>query len=190
MKFAFADPPYLGCGALYDAHHAESRRWDDLGEHKALVDQLVYGYSDGWVLCLSSPSMRHILPFCPEDCRVGAWVKPFAVFKPNVNPAYAWEPVIWRGGRKGDRTRDTVRDWFAKEITLERGLIGAKPAAFCGWVLDLLGFEITDEVHDLFPGTGIMGDVVAMRRNQRHSDLPLFHELVTAPTQEEKETVA
>jgi hypothetical protein len=93
---------------------------------------------------------------CPDDARVAAWVKPFAIFKPNVNPAYAWEPVIFRGGRRGDRSRATVRDWVSANITLKKGLTGAKPEAFSLWVLDLLGWENGDEMHDLFPGTGLV----------------------------------
>lgn len=166
MNFAFADPPYLGCGALYAEHHKDARIWDGLDAHRDLINRLCADYPDGWAMSASSPSLRSILPLCPDDCRVAAWVKPFAVFKPNVNPAYAWEPVIFRGGRRGDRSRDTVRDWFAKEITLQKGMTGAKPAAFCGWVLELLGFERGDIVDDLFPGTGIMGSVVADRISQ------------------------
>jgi hypothetical protein len=174
MRFAFADPPYLGCGALYKEHHAEALAWDDPAEHYRLIQRLVADYPDGWALCLSTPSLRTLLPMCPIDCRVAAWVKPFAAFKANVNPAYAWEPVIFRGGRRGDRTRATVRDWFAKEITLKRGLTGAKPEAFCRWVLDLLGYEIGDTVDDLFPGTGVMGRVVEGLSSMGHEALPLF----------------
>ncbi len=174
MKFAFADPPYLGCGALYAAHHAEALAWDDPQTHRALIERLVAEFPDGWAMSLSSPSLRTILPMCPDDCRVAAWVKPFAVFKPNVNPAYAWEPVIFRGGRRGDRTRETVRDWFAKEITLKRGLTGAKPEAFCRWVLDLLGYEPGDDIDDLFPGTGVMGQVTSGLRSRGHESLELF----------------
>lgn len=174
MRFAFADPPYLGCGRLYDAQHDQARIWDDPAAHRNLIDRISGDYPDGWLLCASSPSLRILLPMCPEDCRVGAWVKPFAVFKPNVNPAYAWEPVIWRGGRRGDRTRSTVRDWFAKEITLKRGLSGAKPEAFCRWVLDLLGYQSGDVVDDLFPGTGIMGRVLAGLSSSGLETLPMF----------------
>ena len=180
MRFAFADPPYLGCGSLYRDTHDEADIWDNADTHRALVERLSAEYPDGWAMCLSSPSLRTILPMCPEDCRVASWVKPFAVFKPNVNPAYAWEPVIWRGGRRGDRQRATVRDWFAKEITLKRGLVGAKPEAFCRWVLDLLGFDpVADTVDDLFPGTGIMGRVVAGLASAGHEQTPLFAELGT-----------
>ena len=174
MRFAFADPPYLGCGALYKEHHDEAMSWNDPETHRALIKRLADEYPDGWVLCLSSPSLKTILPMCPDDCRVGAWVKPFAAFKVNVNPAYAWEPVIWRGGRRGDRTRDTVRDWLAKEITLKRGLTGAKPEAFCRWVLDLLGYVEGDELEALFPGTGVMGRVIDGLASRGHENMPLF----------------
>jgi hypothetical protein len=174
MKFAFADPPYLGCGKLYAAHHPEAHIWDDIQAHADLINRLVSDFPDGWALCASSPSLQDILPLCPRGVRVAAWVKPFAVFKPNVNPAYAWEPVIFAGGRRGDRTRATVRDWLAKEITLQKGLVGAKPEAFCRWVLDLLGYEVGDEISDLFPGTGIMGRVVAGLSSRGAEQLPMF----------------
>lgn len=154
MRFAYADPPYLGCGKLYAAHHPDALDWDDPKRHRQLVQQLCDEYPDGWVMSLSSPSLRTILPMCPDDCRWGPWVKPFAVFKPNVNPAYAFEPVIWRGGRKFTRQDPTVRDWVSENITLKRGLTGAKPRAFCLWVIDLMNAQPGDDFDDLFPGTG------------------------------------
>jgi hypothetical protein len=165
MKFAYADPPYFGCGHRYREHHVDADDWDFIETHVKLIDRLTNDYEDGWALSCSSPSLGRMLFECPEGCRVAAWVKPFAVFKPNVNPAYAWEPVIFWGGRKGDRSRATVRDWLSKEITLQKGLVGAKPAAFCEWILDLLGFDHTqDTLDDLFPGTGIMGQVISGRK--------------------------
>jgi hypothetical protein len=157
MKFAYADPPYLGCGALYKEKHAEALDWNDPEHHRRLIVRLREESPDGWALSLSTPSLQAIMQFCPADVRVGAWVKPFAVFKPNVNPAYAWEPVIWRGGRKGDRDRATVRDWVAESITLKRGLTGAKPRKFCRWVFGLLGAEPGDTLDDIFPGTNAVG---------------------------------
>lgn len=154
MKFAFADPPYLGCGKLYAKHHPQALEWDDPERHRRLIAELSEGYPDGWVMSLSSQSLRTILPMCPEDCRWGPWVKPFAVFKPNVNPAYAFEPVIWRGGRKFTRKDDTVRDWVSANITLRRGLTGAKPRDFCRWVVRLMNALPGDQFDDLFPGTG------------------------------------
>lgn len=138
MKFAYADPPYLGCGALYVKHHPDALDWNDPEMHRALIERLCDGYPDGWAMSATSVSLRTLLPMTPGDCRVGAWVKPFAAFKPNVRVAYAWEPLIFRGGRKGTRQQATVRDWVAENITLRRGLTGAKPRAFCRWVFDLL----------------------------------------------------
>ena len=157
MIFAYADPPYLGQGTRYGYPE-----WDTLPRHAELVAQIVAEYPDGWALSLSTPSLRAMLNLCPEDVRVGGWFKPFASFKPNVNPAYAWEPVIWRGGRKRDRTEETVRDWHSANITLRRGLTGAKPASFCRWIADLLGYrDGLDTMDDLFPGTHTMAAALA-----------------------------
>lgn len=166
LLLAYADPPYLGCCKLYGhRHEAPYGCWDDPETHQALINDLDYGY-DGWALSLSSPSLQTILSLCPTDVRVAAWVKPFASFKPNVNPAYAWEPVIFAGGRRGDRDRLTVRDWCSEVITLKKGLTGAKPPKVCKWILDLLGYEpaLSDQFEDVFPGTGIMGSVLAQGR--------------------------
>jgi hypothetical protein len=154
MTFAFADPPYLGCGAkLYGDHHEDAADFDDPDTHWRLINELIETFPDGWALSLHTPSLRVLLPMCPEDCRVAAWVKPFASFKPNVNPAYAWEPVIWRGGRKREREEPTVRDWVSANITLMKGLPGAKPDAFWYWLFELLGIRQGDTFVDLFPGT-------------------------------------
>jgi hypothetical protein len=163
MRFAYADPPYLGCCGLYDHEHGnDGQCWDEPETHRALIARLED--FDGWAMSLSTPSLRTILPMCPEDVRVAAWVKPFAVFKPNVNPAYAWEPVIVRGGRKRGRELATVRDFVSANITLQKGLTGAKPEAFCRWVLAFLNVQDGDEFVDIYPGTNVMAQV---RNSQR-----------------------
>lgn len=164
MKFAYADPVYLGCGRLYDAHHPEARVWDDPQTHRDLVERLSSDYPDGWVLSLSAKTLPVILPMCPEDVRVCAWVKPFAGFKKNVRVAYTWEPVIVSGGRRLVRHGAPdrfVRDHLSAPMTTRRGLTGAKPEVFCRWVLALLGWVPGDEIDDLFPGTNVMGRVAA-----------------------------
>lgn len=154
MKVAYADPPYIGQAHKYKDHPDYAGEVD----HQALVARLVGEYPDGWALSLSSPTLRIILPYCPDNARVMAWVKPFAIFKPNVNPAYAWEPVIVCGGRaKRSRQEPTVRDWVSCNITLRRGLTGVKPDGFCFWLFEVLGLQPGDEFHDLFPGTGAVG---------------------------------
>lgn len=179
MKFAFADTPYLGYGHKnnseyhYGDLHPEAGEYDKVETQVALVGRLVAEFPDGWALSLSSPSLKDILPACPRDCRVGAWVKPFAVFKPNVSPAYAWEPVIFCGGRKRARSERTVRDWLSCNITLRRGFPGAKPEAFCWWLFDFLGAEPDDEFHDLFPGSGAVTRAWGSYRRAAHVH-PLF----------------
>lgn len=164
MKFAFADPPYLGMGRLYDAHHAESRQYDDPKQHRILIERLCDEYRDGWALCLHVPSLKTMLGYCPDDVRIAAWVKPFCSFKKGVKRAWSWEPVIFRGGRAIETAAPTWRDHLSEPIALKKGLAGAKPWKFCEWVLDGLNWQPGDQVDDLFPGTGIMGQVVAARQ--------------------------
>lgn len=155
MRVAYADPPYLGSAAKhYSKFHARARDFDRVRAHQDLVKSLVSDYPDGWALSLSSVSLQQILLFCPTDVRIGAWVKPFASFKPGVNPAYCWEPVIFSGGRPLGREVATVRDYCSAGVTVGRGTPGAKPQEFCFWVFQMLGLEPMDELEDLFPGSG------------------------------------
>lgn len=153
MKAAYADPPYIGQAKR---HYSDDPNCAEV-DHRTLVDMMTAQF-DCWTLSCSSPSLQEILSYCPSDVRVGAWVKPFAIFKPGVNPAYVWEPVILWRGRKLGRDVATVRDWVSENITLRKGLVGAKPPAFCYWLFDFMGLELEDEFHDLFPGTGIVTD--------------------------------
>lgn len=161
--YAYADPPYLGCCKLYGHFHGEDGGcWDDIDTHAALIERLGSDYPDGWALSGTSVSLQTLLPLCPVGVRVGVWLKSFASFKPNVNPGYTWEPVIFHGGRT-NRSRDelTVRDFIVAPITLQRGLTGAKPLPVCRWILDFLGYLDGDRLDDLYPGTGAMGAALA-----------------------------
>ena len=158
IRVAYADPPYLHQSKKHYGDHP-----DYAGEvdHTALIARLVADYPDGWALSCSSPSLRQLLPLCPADVRVAAWVKPFHAFKKGVRPAYAWEPVIFMGGRnRGHKPPErggkatTPKDWVAENITLKRGLVGAKPERFCFWLFDLLNLQPGDVLDDLFPGSG------------------------------------
>lgn len=145
MRIAYADPPYPGMAAFYE----EKTEVD----HVELIQKL--GAFDGWALSTASTTLRQVLFLCPPSVRVMAWVKPFASFKAGVNPAYAWEPVIVSpAARKHDRTKPTTRDWVAASITLQKGLVGAKPDAFAYWLFQVLRMEPGDEFVDVYPGTG------------------------------------
>lgn len=155
MRFCYADPPYLGLAEkFYGKLHPEAAEYDKPEKHQWLIDRLCDEFPDGWAMSLHTPTLRTILPMCPEDCRVGAWVKPFASFKKGVRVAYAWEPVIFRGGRRRPQEVDTVRDWIAANIALERGFRGAKPDGFAFWIFEILGMQPDDEFVDMFPGSG------------------------------------
>ena len=157
MKFAYADPPYLGYGSFYAELHPNALDWDDPEEHRRLIQRLCDEYPDGWALSMTSGNLFEILPMVPRKARIGAWVKPFCSFKKNVSPAYAWEPVVFMGGRKHDISQPTVRDWVAESITLKRGLTGAKPREFCRWIFSLLHARPGDTLDDIFPGSGAVG---------------------------------
>ena len=153
MIFAYADPPYIG--------QAKKHYDKDEVDHIELMVSL--DQYDGWALSASSPSLGFLtneaarfIP--PKSLRVGIWVKPFSSFKKNVNPAYAWEPVLFRGGRKRTSAQPTVKDWIAENITLKKGLSGAKPKLFCYWVFEMLGMKTEDELIDVYPGTGAVTD--------------------------------
>ena len=172
MRFAYADPPYLGQCLRYGHPHQDGC-WNHLATHRGLIDWLIRDFPDGWALSLSSPSLRDILPMTPTEARVAAWGKPYASFKPGVRPSYAWEPVIFVGGRNPSRgyvhvvspeaaagALHTPQDFCFAPASRGRGLSGAKPELVCRWILDLLGFRSgEDEIVDIFPGTGVMGGV-------------------------------
>lgn len=160
MKFAYADPPYFGMAEKFYGHlHPNAADYDRIETHQALVERMNAEY-DGWAMSLTSTTLKDILPLCPSDSRVMAWVKPFASFKPGVGVAYAWEPVIVRGGRKRERTQSTVRDWCAVNITLKRGFVGAKPRDFVVWLMEVFNVQPGDIVDDIFHGSGAVQETL------------------------------
>lgn len=144
-RFAYADPPYPGFARrLYNC---------DEVDHTRLIASLVDQF-DGWALSTGAYALRQLLPLCPADVRVCAWVKPIGVSSKTFGVHNAWEPVIVVPGR---RLRPGKRDWIAAQPARGNGtLIGRKPEAFCVWLFELLGMLPGDELHDLFPGTGIV----------------------------------
>jgi hypothetical protein len=170
MRFAYADPPYIGQAKR---HYSADPRCAEV-DHPALITKLLMEYPDGWALSASSPSLRYLYGLMPESVRVGIWCKNFCAFKRNVRPAFGWEPLFFYGGRnpmnghraaipKRNGKQLTPKDFIVEPITLKKGLVGAKPEKVCKWILDLLNFQAGDTLDDLYPGTGIMGRVVAER---------------------------
>ena len=97
-----------------------------------------------------------------------AWVKPWTRFWLHVNPAWAWEPLIVMGGRKRGKNKLTVRDWLSASAPHQRGkgFTGKKPDEFSWWLFEVLGMEPDDELVDLFPGSGSVGQAWETWRSQ------------------------
>lgn len=149
---AYADPPYIGQAKKHYAKHP-----DFAGEvdHKALIERLMDEFRGGWALSCSSPSLKILLPMCPEKTRVLAWTRTYASPKPGVWPFYSWEPVLFFGGRNRFRDALAPRDALVcSPGTQHGGFTGGKPAAFSWWIFDCLGLLPDDEFVDLFPGSG------------------------------------
>jgi len=159
LRFAYADPPYIGISYRYP----EKTEVD----HAALVARLVADYPDGWALSCTSSSLQYLLGLCPEGVRIGAWVKPYAPFKINVNPAYAWEPLIVYGGRRRGRDKLTMNDWIKTNTVIHQSVLGEKPELFVWWLIEMLGMEPSDELDDLFPGSGNVTRSLDVWRSQR-----------------------
>lgn len=156
IRFAYADPPYPGCAKLHYAQDPSGIAAEEVDHEKLLAELATF---DAWALSTHSPALRWLLPMCPDDVRVGAWVKPFCSMR-GQRIAYAWEPVIFRGARKKVHTDQlTARDWvsetpphFHKKAL--GNTKGQKGQGFCLWLFDMMGLTPQDELVDLFPGSG------------------------------------
>lgn len=154
MKFAYADPPYLGQAKKHYGAHA-----DYAGEvdHGVLIQSLCEEY-DGWALSLSMKSLPTVVRLCPLDVITLAWFKPIA---PPLGDhrRYNWEPVVMRGVRRyGPGYVPTACIASPPQFTFrekpESHVIGEKPESFAHWVFASAGLTKEDELVDLFPGSG------------------------------------
>ena len=150
-SFAYADPPYPGRAIRY---YGSEATFGGEVNHAALICSMVERY-DGWALSTSADALRDVLPLCPANVRVCAWVKPIGVSGKTYGVHNCWEPLIVAPGRQ---LRPGKRDWIAAQPARGGGtLMGRKPIAFAAFLFDVLGMSPGDELDDLFPGTGIIG---------------------------------
>lgn len=160
-RFAYADPPYPGKSRLYYGHHPDYAGEVDHGE---LLSRLAT--YDGWALSTSAAALPSVLALAVSQdlpVRVASWnrgARPHATARYPVN---AWEPVIYvpvaSAGAGAARRVDALTHGVTAMRTLPGRVIGAKPAAFCRWVFDLVGACPHDVFDDLYPGSGIVGKV-------------------------------
>lgn len=154
LRLAYADPPYPGNAHLYRDH----RDYGGEVDHTALIDRL--STYNGWALSTSAAALPAVLRLCPPGVRVAAWHRGGRGM--SRWPLNAWEPVLYHGGRPvashrgGTRRVDSLVHGVSPMTTLPGRVIGAKPAAFCRWLFDLLGAQPGDSFEDLFPGSGAL----------------------------------
>lgn len=181
MRLAIADPPYprardgkprasrwYGNGQLASDDvpadiHVAAGEWDAPARHRDLILELGRAY-DGYAIATAPDAVRFYEPL-PAPCKLLAWVRP------NVQPGAhrirsLWEAVILypphgrRSNRGGAGMVDDVLVCPAPRV----GFVGAKPPEWVEWILACLGYEQTDEVTDVFPGSGLVTATLAQGR--------------------------
>lgn len=195
MRFAIADPPYLGRAHRHygirpgvgvefgsgpsraasgrqpskraTSEHPDASEWDQPERHQEMVDELVVAF-DGFAIAMHRTSLSHYLAWLPD-----AWV---AVWHDTRMPAGgarivgAWEPVLVQTPKMTRRGRGmNVRDVLVAPHP-EVAHLGAKPRAWTAWVIDMLGVGDDDEVVDMFPGSGLVAAELAQGRFQLAGD--------------------
>lgn len=154
MRFAYADPPYIGRAKRY---YGGQESYAGEVDHAALIASLEASGYDGWALscAVDVPSLRQVLSLCPDRARLCPWVKPGAAPPASRGLHNMWEGLIVVGGRQEPPGKC---DWLrAQPARFGGDLHGRKPIAFIAFLWNVLGALPGDELDDLFPGTGIVG---------------------------------
>lgn len=191
MRLCIADPPYppfIGSGGRKNrasrwygdgqrSHtdrpadfHPEAADWDEPARHRQLLEDLMRDF-DGWAIATSPDGLDAYRPL-PAAARVMAWIKPNA--QPGSHRLRSlWEPVIVyppegrRSNRGGVGAMPDVLTANAPRV----GFTGAKPAEWTHWVLAALGYDpATDELVDMFSGSGMVGAAVSTSHNADPGD--------------------
>ena len=180
LKYAIADPPYLGRAVRYYGeggrggrnrkqadNHPEAFIWDKPETHKELAKNLLENY-DGFAIALSVHSLSTYLDVLETESengiRVGVWHRPNAV--PSGSRIFNnWEPVIFKipKCRKGRFSGPHISDVLTCNI-VKNGFIGSKPKDWVFWCLDVLGATENDLVDDLFHGSGAVAEALTVQR--------------------------
>lgn len=157
-RLAYADPPYPGKAARYYGDHPD---YGGEVDHEHLLSRLAT--FDGWALSTSAAALPQVLALAVAQdlpVRVASWTRGARPHATARYPVSSWEPVVYvplpsRG--TAVRRDDSLVHGVSAMRTLPSRVVGAKPAAFCRWIFDLVGATATDTLDDLFPGSGIVG---------------------------------
>jgi len=149
-RFAYADPPFPGLAKRY---YGREKNYAGEVDHPSLIDRLLSSGYRGWALSTSARALRELLPLCPPEVRVCAWVKPVGAPPRTLGLHNVWEAVIVLQGR---RIRPGKRDaLYIHPARFGGELPGRKPLKFSAWLFGAMGMlPDRDELDDLFPGTG------------------------------------
>lgn len=174
MRYAIADPPYLGranrwygsgrghrAGVVRADQHPDAARWDRLEAHLDLLGQLDAEY-DGWAYA-AAPDYEHLLqPALPAGVRRLVWVRGNATPSgARVRSTYEIVLVKIPEGRAAYGAGLAVDDVLLAGVENRHRFAGAKPAAWTRWVLAVLGYRPgDDERTDLFRGSGAVANAV------------------------------
>jgi hypothetical protein len=189
MRLAIADPPYYGRANRYYGsgsgggggnrkvykpdYHPEAHIWDTKEAHYRLVEQLNESY-DSWVIAMSSHNLdiylQHLEIGSGTNYRVCAWIKPTSV-PSGSRIRNGWEPVLLKlaDSRKSRSQGIRTVDYLIAN-PLRSGFLGAKPFAWTHWVLDLMGYEIGDQVDDLFNGSGAVNKAIQQHEREQNGN--------------------
>jgi hypothetical protein len=139
--------------------HPEAHIWNDPATHTDLAKRLRSEF-DGFAIAMSRDSLGVYLAALP-DAHVAVWYNPRS-WPPGARIHPSWEPVavVIPDGRRARGTGPGTRDVLT--AIHDGKFIGAKPAAWTRWVLDMLGYDPdVDTVDDLFHGSGSVADEIA-----------------------------
>lgn len=196
MRVAYADPPYPGQAKRHYADHAD---YGGEVDHAKLIADLERDFPDGWALSTSVPALGDVLALCPKGepskkrhtggsvkqgtgVRVCAWWRKVGEPFPPARVMWTWEPLIvrmphWRQRWPGDFVQDALAATRNSGF-LGNAITGQKPPAFCEWMFNLLGLGPDDDLVDLYPGSGAVGEAWERWKAQQsllvgHQDLAL-----------------
>lgn len=152
LRFAYADPPYPGTAKRY--YQNEPTYKGEVDHAKLIASLRASATYAGWALSTSARALRDVLPLCPPEARVCAWVKPHSVPPATYGLHNVWEPIIVLQGRRLQPGR--VDALIAYPARFGGTLPGRKPLVFCAWLFHAMGMLPGDVLDDLYPGSGIV----------------------------------
>jgi hypothetical protein len=151
LRFCYADPPYPGTAKKY---YGSQSNFEGEVDHRSLIDRLMSSGYAGWALSTSARALRQILPLCPPEIRVCAWVKPGGAPPATRGLHNVWEAlIVLQGRRLRPGRRDAI---YIHPARFGGELPGRKPLKFCAWLFGAMGMLPGDQLDDLFPGSGIV----------------------------------